>query len=120
MNILLNSFLIPNFMRRYRAALRSDDHIMQIKSWIDYFMICDVHMLGFSMDPAETDLWWLLCCKKRHCPESKVYFYEPNQKYILNTEKELLMKVYGVEIRTQKEFKGNYKDFYIKSLSAIK
>lgn len=110
---------VPNFIRRYKAGMKSEDHLMQIKSWIDYFMICDVHMLGFSMDPAETDLWWLLCCKKRHCPESKAYFYEPEEKYIHNTGKELLMKAYGVEIITQEGFAGNYKEFYIKSLSEI-
>lgn len=110
---------IPNFMRRYRAALRSDDHIMQIKSWIDYFMLYDVHMIGFSMDPAETDLWWLLCCKKRHCPDTKVYFYEPKEEAIHNTEKELLMKAYGVEIRIKEGFQGDYKDFYIESLKKL-
>ncbi len=47
---------IPNFMRRYRAALRSDDHIMQIKSWIDYFIrviskdLIDMDIITFVED----------------------------------------------------------------------
>lgn len=111
---------IPNLIRRYQAALKSENHIMQIRSWIDYFMICDVHILGFSMYPAETDLWWLLCCKKRHCPNSKVCFYEPDEKNIKNSGKELLMKAYGVEIRTQKGFDGNYRRFYTDTLLKLK
>lgn len=107
---------IPNFMRRYHNAKHSNRHIMQVKSWVDYFMINDIHILGFSMDLAEVDLWWLLCCKKRHFPDSKIYFYEPNGKSIFNSEKELLMKAYGVEIRTEEDFKGNYKDFYRNSI----
>lgn len=110
---------IPKFMRRYHSAASSNEHIMQVKSWVDYFMVCDVHIIGFSMDLAEVDLWWLLCCKKRHFPDSKVYFYEPDGKYIVQSEKELLMKAYAVTIQTEEEFNGNYREFYLKSISAI-
>ena len=110
---------IPKLMRRYHSAKHSNEHIMQIKSWVDYFMLCDVHIIGFSMDLAEVDLWWLLCCKKRHFPDSKVYFYEPDGKYIFQSEKELLMKAYGVKIITEEEFTGDYREFYLKSISMI-
>ena len=109
---------IPGFMRRYQIAKKTDQ-TLQIKSWVDYFLICDVHIIGFSMDPAEMDLWWLLCCKKRHFPETTVYFYEPSKEYINGTGKDLLLTAYGAEIVTEKGFKGDYKQFYLDLVNKI-
>ena len=110
---------VPNLIRRYQLAKKSEDKSLQIKSWVDYFLISDIHIIGFSMDPAEMDLWWLLCCKKRNFPDTKVFFYEPNAKSINGTGKELLLKAYGVEIVTKKGFKGDYKKFYLDSICNI-
>lgn len=29
-------------------------------SWIDAFFFCDLHIIGFSLDFSEIDIWWLL------------------------------------------------------------
>ena len=34
-------------------------------SWADLFLHDDVHIAGFSLDYAETPLWWLLSYKQR-------------------------------------------------------
>lgn len=33
---------------------------LKFKSWVDYFLMEDVYILGFGMDYSEFDLWWLL------------------------------------------------------------
>ena len=47
----------------YRALNKGDE--FEVKSWLDSFILGDVHILGFGMDFSEFDLWWLLNRKKR-------------------------------------------------------
>ena len=50
------------------------------KSWIDYFLVGDVYVLGLGMDFSEFDLWWLLGRRMREkngCGD--IYFYEPTK-----------------------------------------
>lgn len=63
-------------------------------SWIDYFMLGDVYMVGLGLDISEMDLWWLISCKKLHFPETKVVLFKPDIK---PTEK-LLAGAYNVEV----------------------
>ncbi len=79
----------------------------------------DLHIVGFSMDPAEMDLWWMLCCKKRNFPDTEVFFYEPNNMSINESEKELLLKAYGVNIVKKEGFNGNYKKYYYDTIHGI-
>lgn len=79
------------------------------KSWVDYFLIGDVYIMGFSNDFSEMDIWWLLSYKKRAFPDSKVYFYEP----AINGEKELMLKCYGVEMPIVK-YDSNESEAFIK------
>jgi hypothetical protein len=51
-------------------------------SWIDLFMLTHLHVIGFSMDFSETDMWYLISYKNRlqrtKYPElgkSKIHFY---------------------------------------------
>ena len=92
-------------MARYKAA-ESQGKPYSPKSWVDYFLMGDVHVLGFSMDPAEFELWWLACCKQRNFPESKIYFYTRE----VAPEQELLMRAYGIEIVECKaeDYSGSY------------
>ena len=111
---------VPHLIRRYQVAKKSDDKSLQIKSWVDYFFMSDLHIIGFSMDPAEMDLWWMLCCKKRNFPDTEVFFYEPNNMSINRSEKELLLKAYGVNIVAEEAFNGNYKKYYYESIRGIR
>ena len=99
---------IPTLMRRYRGCQQyGQDYKPQ--SWIDYFLLGEVHIVGLSMHLAEADLWWLLCCKKRHFPDRKTYFYEPENA---DLSKHQLMRNYGVEIVTDIPFDGDYPKYY--------
>ena len=54
---------------------------LEMKSWIDYFIVANVYFLGYSMDTSEFDVWWLLNRKKReNASVGKVYFYEPEEQ----------------------------------------
>ncbi len=49
--------------------------------------------MGFKLNLAETDMWWLLECKNLHFPNSKFYFYDPDKD---DKQKEMMLESYGV------------------------
>ena len=116
----------------------------KIGSWIDAFVLGDVHILGFGMDFSEADLWWLIEYKRNH-PDfcGKTTFYEPEKAntnacvldghsacnksagYVPSEQcKHLLLKeTYGVELETLGVTIRNdddYKTFYTKAIEIIK
>ena len=51
---------------------------VKFKSWIDYFIMGDIYIVGLSFDFSEFDLWWLLNRRMReNASIGNVYFYEP-------------------------------------------
>ena len=51
---------------------------MRFMSWIDYFILGDVYILGLSLDFTEFDLWMLLNRRNRENAQvGKIYFYAP-------------------------------------------
>lgn len=63
-------------------------------SWIDYFMLGDIYIVGLGMDVSEMDLWWLVNCKKLHFPITKVFLFKPDIK---PTER-MLAEAYNVNV----------------------
>lgn len=51
----------PVMHRRYNFEERTDG----VFSWVDIFLRDDIHIVGFSLDYSESDLWWLLGLKER-------------------------------------------------------
>jgi hypothetical protein len=56
-----------------QAVFRRDDARIQSRrphSWVDLFMLRDVHIVGFGLDYTEVDLWYLLSLRQRlrHSP----------------------------------------------------
>jgi hypothetical protein len=98
-----------------------------MKSWLDSFILGDVYILGFGMDFAELDLWWLLNRKKReNAHHGKVYFYEPKPNGFC--EKHELLKLMDVQLihldtpapeGTNEEKTRAYQEFYRKAIFAI-
>ncbi|MBE5807006.1 MAG: hypothetical protein E7317_01525 [Clostridiales bacterium] len=86
------------------------------QSWVDAFLISDVFMLGFGLYLCESDLWWLLCCKKRNFPDTKVFFYGE-----ATNDVRLLLEAYGGE--TQDEIsrigEDGYMRFYERAIADI-
>ena len=106
---------ITSFMKRYNKAI-SVGKVYQPLNWVEFFLISNVYVIGMGMDLAEVDLWWLICCKKRHFPNTKIYFYEPEKD--TPAEKKMLLETYGVEIKSlgitcdsgEYDYKGYYKN----------
>ena len=78
-----------------------------MRSWLDYFLLGDVHIVGLGMSLSELDLWWLVNCKKRHFPDRTVTLYKPD----IRPEEKLLAEAYGVRVNTA-GFTGDYKAYY--------
>lgn len=110
---------------------RKDDYVfynqdIHVKSWIDYFILGDLYILGFGFDYAEFDLWWLVnrrLREKANCGE--IYFYEPEVEE--NHYKLLAMKDMGIKVETlnikisadEKDSEIKYNDFYNKAILDI-
>ncbi len=112
---------------RYEHLYRSEK-VLELRSWIDSFILGDVYILGFGFDLSEFDLWWLLNRKKRErAPHGRVYFFDTyDEKSDVRNE---LLKTLGVEIMDlgirkppENDSSRNevYIDFYNKALERIK
>lgn len=97
---------VSSFMARYRARASRQQN-MEMRSWLDYFLMGEVYIVGLGMALSEMDLWWLVNCKKRHFPDSKVILYKPDIK----PEEKMLAEAYGVIVNSN-GFTGDYKDYY--------
>lgn len=88
-------------------------------SWLDAFIIGDVHVLGFGFDFSEMDLWWLLNRKKREkATQGKVFFYSPIQGNELLLA---MLEAYGVKIENLGFYSkpADYKAFYQSAVNHI-
>ena len=112
---------IPD-MLKYQRISRIHKKDFEIRSWVDSFMTDDVYMVGFGMDLCESDIWWLVCCKKRHFPESRIYFYVPEWDMPKDDPRRILMNAYGIIIREiscpEKDFSAFYEEI-LKKFSKI-
>ena len=87
---------------------------MRFKSWIDYFLLGDVFIIGLSMDFSEFDLWWLLGRRLREKTEcGSIVFYEPMKEE--NRYKQLALADCGVTVENCNvniDLGGTYDQFY--------
>lgn len=90
--ILMHNEKCGNSYQNHRQDLR-------FESWVDYFLLGDVYMLGLGMDFSEFDLWWLLGRRLREkagC--GQIVFYEPYQS--TNRTKQFALEDCGVTVET--------------------
>ena len=88
------------------------------ESWVDYFLIGDVYIVGLGMYLPEQDLWWLLSFKEQFFSDTKVYFYQAEKK--INKDVKKMLQAYGAEPITEIPLnQGNYVDFYRSALRDI-
>ena len=97
---------------------------LKMRSWIDYFIIGNVYVLGYGFDYAEFDMWWLLGRRRREkAPIGKVYFYEPFSDNV--SLKHEILKLCGVEVITlgmdfNNKSQISYEQFYYEAIEDIK
>ena len=113
---------------KYNKA-RADDYEkkadnLEFKSWIDYFIMADLYIVGQSFDFSEFDLWWLLNRRIRERGKiGKVVFYEPVKKD--NSHKLNALDAMGVECKTldivinDETENYKYQEFYQKVIKDI-
>ena len=94
-------------------------------SWMDYFIMGDVYILGQGFDFSEFDLWWLLLRRKREKANTgKIVYYEPEyrNKYKLLALKALDVDTvsFGQAIDETKDKNKQFREFYIKAIDDIK
>jgi hypothetical protein len=101
-------------MQQYASTLISRYNLcaakgrtMKLYSWLDYFMLGEVHIVGQEMALCEPDLWWLVSCKKRYFPDRSIVLYQPDIK----PEERLLAEAYGVTVDDDGFF-GRYREYY--------
>lgn len=96
---------------------------VNMQSWVDYFILGDLYVLGFGFDYTEFDLWWLINRRMREKAKTgKIYFYEPKSDE--NYYKQRVMEDMGINVETlDMEIKNNdsskYYDFYNKAIVDI-
>lgn len=95
------------------------ERVKQETSWVDLFLTRDVYVLGFGFYLSEIDLWWLVGCKKRHFPDSHIYFYCPEGS--IKSDVRLMMDAYEIKICDHIKLKGKqYSKFYEEALFDIR
>lgn len=88
--ILMHNEKRGNAYQKHRQELR-------FESWVDYFLLGDVYMLGLGMDFSEFDLWWLLGRRLREKADcGQIIFYEPSKAE--NMVKQFALEDCGVQV----------------------
>lgn len=92
-----------------------------IESWIDLFFICDVHIIGLSLEYAEIDLWWILNYRAKLIQDgriikNKIFFYTAKSDIHLHG----LLKVFHVEVDIDADFEEKkWEDHYRRIIAKI-
>lgn len=103
-------------LKTRESKARISDGVIEVQSWIDYFMLCDIYMVGLGLDLSELDLWWLINCKKRQFSKTKIILYHPD----ITLGQRMLAESYNVEIRSDGLIDKDYKTYYRKVYNEIK
>ena len=112
----------PVYVTRIEQKLETNN--FDNRSWTEFFFKSNIHILGFSLDFSETDLWWLLNKRARlitdkktsHLIKNQIYFYCSDD---ITQQKEGTLKSFQVNVvKTSKEV--NWDDFYIKTFAKLK
>lgn len=96
---------------------------LNIRSWIDAFILGDVHMVGFGCGFSEIDIWWLINRKKSEkVPHGGLFLYEPASQR--QQDKFDLLKTMGCETYhlgyDVNSMDNNYISFYESAIDFIK
>ena len=82
------------------------------KSWIDYFLIGNIYIVGLGLSMAEYDLWWLINRKKREELYGKIFYY-CNKKDKLSVPEREMLRLNNVDvIYDERDTDSEAKDYY--------
>lgn len=115
-------YYVSNVISRYEGCNRYKKSFAP-RSWLDYFLISDVHIVGLGLDTSELDLWWLINCKKIHSDklgQGSIIWHEPNLDAKNSFSRKTLAETYGVKIDTHIVKANGYKQYYSSCISSLK
>ena len=128
-SLILGHYAYGTLLSKYQEELKKRSNKQYLReqqgkppimdSWIDAFIMGDVHMLAFGFDFSEMDLWWLLNRKKREkAAHGKVFYYSPIQGNELRLS---MLEAYGVKIENFGFYSApaDYKAFYKAAIDHI-
>lgn len=101
---------------------------LKIKSWIDYFILADLYIVGFGFDFSEFDLWYLLNRRLREKTKTgRIFFYEPieaDNYYKVKALRDIGVKVedFGIDVtkcENSDDKAKMYSEFYSKAIEDI-
>ena len=99
-----------------------DFNCFNVKSWVDYFIIADIYIVGFGFDYSEFDLWWLLNrrLREKNAKTGRIVFYDVGNS--IPDYKTLALQQCNVECRNLGFNKPgiDYNDFYSSVFEDIK
>jgi hypothetical protein len=114
----------------FRAGNYAFDDNEQVYSWVDVLFRDNVHIIGFSLDYTEIDLWWFLAYKARlkrrralQLGKTFYYLFSENWRTPKTRAKIALLKSLEVEVFVREVKNRNYQTHYdwaIKRLSQLK
>lgn len=84
-SMILGQYYYGNLIAYYKNYLDNSDNRKRlgndgkitVKSWLDAFLYGDVYIVGFGLDIAESDIWWLLEKRMLTNGHGNIFFYEP-------------------------------------------
>lgn len=108
---------IAKTIRRYKICQEKGEEFKSY-SWVDQFLTGEVFILGLGMYLCESDLWYLLCCKKRNFPDTRTWFYNYGKTDLAIDS---MLKAYNVKVIDEAEMGTHteYMDFYMDALRDI-
>lgn len=89
-------------------------------SWVDIFLENDVHIVGYSLDYTEIEMWWLLYYKEKlkqlgkfKTGETHFYYFQVDNIDDREMAKHSLLKSFGVKVHSPKysSYSEAYDDF---------
>ena len=112
---------IPSMIDKLKSTEWKDENAI---SWIDLFFTKNIHIIGFGMDYAEQDIWWVLNKRKRIIKEekasvdNKIYFYDCGG----SKSKIAMLEALGVTVENAPGANSSqeWKSYYLKTIDKIK
>ena len=105
---------------------RLEEYPFEIVSWIDLFFTHDIHFVGYGLDFAEIDIWWLLTKRTRMMREHKINLKNDIIYHCCDENPELddTLKAFGVtrsydEIAAKLEKNEKYEPHYCNVLNKL-
>ena len=93
--------------------------LLNVRGWLDYFLMGEVYSVGFGFDLSEFDIWWAAERKSReHADNGMLHAYTISGSS--EKSKSLMLRAMGIDERYYRVYDGQYEKAYMSVLEEIK